>query len=66
MKGRKKRFIHAIPIDYAQPHHLPVNVEIPSSTVHSDKISDAQEFQRLIELQDDEVCYYMAIKVLKC
>ena len=54
---RKKRYVHAIPIEHAKPHHLPVNIEIPSSTVYTDKISDAQDFQRLIELQDDEVCF---------
>lgn len=52
---RKKRYIHAIPIEHVKPHYLPVKMEIPTSTPYSDKISNAQEFQRLIELQDDEV-----------
>lgn len=54
-KRRKKRYIHVIPIEHAKPHHLPVKIEVPASTEHADKIADAQEFQRLIEMQDDEV-----------
>ncbi|KAJ8734758.1 hypothetical protein PYW08_014008 [Mythimna loreyi] len=65
MKRHRKRYVHAIPIEFAKPHHLPVKVSVPSSTVHYDKIADAQEFQRLIELQDDEIHDRVALRYLR-
>ncbi|KAJ8734063.1 hypothetical protein PYW07_014614 [Mythimna separata] len=65
VKSRRKRFVHAIPIDLAKPHHLPVKAEVSSPTEHSDKIADAQEFQRLIELQDDEIHDRVALRYLR-
>ncbi|KAF9795123.1 hypothetical protein SFRURICE_004495 [Spodoptera frugiperda] len=62
---RKKRYIHAIPIEHVKPHYLPVKMEIPTSTPYSDKISNAQEFQRLIELQDDEIHDRVALRYLR-
>ncbi|CAD0195507.1 unnamed protein product [Chrysodeixis includens] len=64
-RRRKKRYIHVIPIEHAKPHHWPVKIEVPVSTEHSDKIADAQEFQRLIEMQDDEVHDRVALRYLR-
>ncbi|PZC87053.1 hypothetical protein B5X24_HaOG201289 [Helicoverpa armigera] len=61
---RKKRFIHAIPIEHAKPRRIPVNHEVPPSTEPVDSVSDAQEFQRLIEVQDDEAQDRVALRYL--
>lgn len=56
---RKKRYIHAIPIEQEKPRHLPVKIQrTTTSTVHINSVSDAYDFQRLIEPQDDEVCHF--------
>ncbi|CAH0699070.1 unnamed protein product [Spodoptera exigua] len=54
-RQRRKRYIHAIAINHVKPHHLPVQLDISTPTPPSDRISNAQEFQRFIELQDDEI-----------
>uniref|UniRef100_A0A2A4JR71 CUB domain-containing protein n=1 Tax=Heliothis virescens TaxID=7102 RepID=A0A2A4JR71_HELVI len=61
---RKKRLIHAIPIENAKPRHLPIKPEVAPSTEPVDRVSDAQEFQRLIEVEDDEAQDRVALRYL--